>query len=160
MSAETDRNRYYTLKKLHRCVKCTTQDARTLIGKPTCFDCLEKNRIQTLSKADYRTNYLKRKAKCESDHLCMLCNRPLGSDPHKTCSTCRAKHREQYAKNRTNIPRSEASSYGICSVCLKNPCYLHYNTCEECYNKVLNRFTDHPTNKWKNQISSDVRWYT
>lgn len=159
MSAETDRNRYYTLKKLHRCVKCTTQDARTLIGKPTCFDCLEKNRIQTNANADYHANYLKRKAKCESEHICVVCSKPLGSDTHKTCSACRAKHREQYAKNRTNIPRSEASTYGICSLCLKNPRYLHYNTCEDCYNTVIAKFSNRSTDKWKKQITAEMRYY-
>ena len=158
MSAETDRNRYYTLKKLHRCVKCTNQDARTLIGKPTCFDCLEKNRIQTLANTNYHDTSLKRKAKRTSEYLCSTCYKPLGSDTHKTCSVCRAKKREQYANTRTTISRSEASSYGICPVCLKKPLFSTYKTCEDCYNKLTS--FNRSTGKWKEQISAEMRWYT
>ena len=159
MSAETNRNRYYTLKSLHRCVKCGVQDARTLIGKATCFECLEKNNIQTKANIDYHSAYLKKKEKCEAEHLCIVCNKPLGDDYHKTCSVCRAKHREQYAKNRTNIPRSEAKAYGVCSLCLKKPRYLGYNTCEECYSKIVEKFSNRSTDKWKKQISNDMRYY-
>ena len=30
------------LKEHHRCIECKQQDARTLIGRPTCFDCFVK----------------------------------------------------------------------------------------------------------------------
>lgn len=150
---------YQTCKRLQKCVRCGNQDARTIIGKSLCFDCLElkaeENKLyeQTASQA-------KNRQKCMDNNICTLCRKRKTDGIHKTCQFCREKYRKQYydkLSDRGKIRRSEAAEYGLCSKCLTKPRYKDYNTCYECYNEIVNRFKGTQSkSRWDVIIKADV----
>lgn len=163
--SEINRSYYETCKRLHKCVRCGNQDARTLINKPLCFDCLEKKRIE-MKGVDQSKSQSKIRNKCIENGICTSCKKRKPELGYKTCKYCRTMNMKRYYDKRTKqgfIKRSEAKEYGLCSLCLTNPRYKNYNTCYECYQYVINKFKNgRKSDKWKLMIKSDVckkEWY-
>lgn len=165
-SSEANKSYYQTLKHLHRCVRCRTQDARTLTGKSVCFDCLEKKRNEM--KGSNNSQYIKDlRKKCESEGICVTCHKKKADIGYKQCTSCKEKARKSYYDNLAKegrIPRSEAKSYGVCSICLTAPRYKDNNTCIDCYNTVVNKFKGtNVKTRWNTIIKADVvkkEWYS
>lgn len=164
-SSETNKNYYQTLKSLHRCVRCRNQDARTLIGKPLCFDCLEKKREEAKGY-DQTESHAKHKQKCIDTGMCIYCGKRKTDGRHKTCKFCLEKYKKIQRDKRISqgyVPRAEAAKYGLCSKCQSKPVYANNNTCFECYTYIVNKFKNSRNNsKWSTSIKTDVtikEWY-
>lgn len=157
--SESNRSYYETCKRLHKCVRCGNQDARTLISKPLCFDCLEKKRSE-MKGVNQSKSQLKIKDKCIQNGICTRCKKRKTESGYKTCKYCRSMNMKRYYDKRSEqglIRRSEAKEYGLCSICLTNPRYKTYNTCFECYQYVVNKFKDtRKPSKWETIIKSDI----
>lgn len=158
-SAEYQKEYKATLRKLHRCIQCNNQDARTLIGKPLCFNCLEK-KSKAMKGIDQSIAQSKIRQKCADNGICTSCCKRKTDGVHKTCQFCREKYKKQYhnkLSEQGKIRRSEAAEYGLCSKCLTKPRYKEYNTCYECYNEIVNRFKGTQSkSKWNTIIKADV----
>lgn len=144
--------------KLHQCVRCTQQDARTLIGKPLCFDCLELKRTENKAY-DQSKSQAKSKQKAIDSGLCTHCRKRKAPDGYKTCAYCRAKQkaiRDAKRAESNRIRRDEANSYGLCSHCLKEPVYEDYGVCYKCYTWMQNKFKANTHKRWKDKIKLDV----
>lgn len=140
---------YYQARQ--RCKYCGRQDARTIIGKPCCFDCLEKRRERSrmaypkcadAHNAKCKARYEQRKA----DGICPACGNPVEDTKHVFCALCRAKKRARaYKKNHEGgmLSRAEKAERGICSNCNKpvmqglNSSLQPIRLCAECYQKSL-----------------------
>lgn len=148
-----------TLKAMHKCTYCRQQDARTLIGKPLCFDCLEKKRIKA-KNYNQSASQKKSRTKALQKGLCTQCLKRKPSPGFATCNYCREKFKEYYYSKRLEsgkVKRSEAKEYGLCSLCLTNPRYKNYNTCESCYNYVVNKFKGtQSTNVISKRITNEI----
>lgn len=134
-----------------RCKYCGRQDARTLIGKPQCFDCLEKHNAR--GRATYPKYAEKHRAKDKerweqrkAEGICPACGQSSGPSGHVLCAACRAKKRARtYRKNHENgmLSREEKAARGICVNCNKpvmqglNSALQPIRVCEDCYRKSL-----------------------
>lgn len=152
-------NYYESLKAMHRCTRCRQQDARTLVGKPLCFDCLEAKRVK--AKSYDQTQAQKNiRNKAEEQGMCHICFKRKPPSGYVTCTRCREKNKTYRDKKRLEsgkIKRSEAKKYGLCSLCLVNPRYKGYNTCESCYNYVVNKFKGtQSTNVVSKRITNEI----
>ena len=150
---------YQTCLRLHKCVRCGNQDARTLIGKPLCFDCIEIKRTET--KPYDQTNAQNTlKQKCIASNTCTMCRKRKTDGFHKTCVYCREKYKKRYYDKLSSdgkIRRAEAAEYGLCSKCLTKPRYKNYNTCYECYTELVNRFKGtQGKSRWDTIIKADI----
>jgi hypothetical protein len=74
------RERYQTMKLLHKCVVCGKQDAFTMIGKARCSECAEKH--SALGRKSYKINHDKRiirqheyVANRIANHICVMCGK-------------------------------------------------------------------------------------
>lgn len=146
---QAENKSYYRSRQ--RCELCGKQDARTLIGKPQCFDCMEKRR--TYARASYPKYAEAHRAKCKerwdrrkAEGLCPVCCSPVGPSKHTLCAACRAKKRAStYRKNHENgmLSREEKAAHGICVNCDKpvmqglNSALQPIRVCEDCYRKSL-----------------------
>lgn len=157
---------YQTLKLLHKCVRCQQQDARTLIGKPLCFECLEKKREEN-KKYDQTKAQAKSRQKCRDNNICVTCRTSPAKLGYRQCASCKEKLNKIYYDNLASegrIPRSEAAAYGLCSKCLSAPRYKDKNTCIDCYTYIVNKFkgTRKKKTKWDTIIKADIakrEWY-
>lgn len=150
---------YQTRKRLHRCVRCGNQDARTLIGKPVCFDCLELKREES-KRYNYKEVNKNLRMKAEENGKCILCLKRDTDSEHKTCKFCREKQRKRDAAKRLEkgkITNLEAKELGICGICYQRPKMHGYNTCEICYEYIVNKFKGtQGVNRIKNRITKEV----
>ena len=150
---------YNSLVSLHRCVRCQSRDARTLIGKPLCFDCLEK-KSEEMRGVDQSKSYSKTMKKCHENGICSSCCKRKTDGIHKTCNYCREKYKKKYydkLAEQGKIRRAEAAECGLCSKCLTKPRYKNYNTCYECYTELVNRFKGtQGKSRWDTIIKADI----
>lgn len=153
---------YHTKLRLHQCVRCQQQDARTLIGKPLCFDCLEKKSEENKGRDQTESNR-KSYEKAIANGMCIRCKKRKNDGIHKLCTYCRTIQKKKYyeRKAQTNkLTRYEAKENGICSLCCSRPVLPGYNTCEQCYTRTVNKLkgTQH-NNKLGYQISKEMEVY-
>lgn len=146
---QAENRSYYQARQ--RCKYCGRQDARTLIGKPQCFDCLEKH--NAWGRAAYpkyaekhRAKDKERREQRKAEGICPACGQPAGPSGHVYCAACRAKKRAStYRKNHENgmLSREEKAARGICVNCDKpvmqglNSALQPIRVCEDCYRKSL-----------------------
>lgn len=163
--SELNSSYYQTCKRLHKCVRCGSQDARTLIGKPLCFDCCER-KSEEMRKVDQSASRKRSYDKAIENGMCTHCFKRKTDGEHKYCDYCRETTKKKRNEQRAAlglIPRSEAKNYGICSLCLKNPRLPGQNTCESCYSMVVNKFNGtQTTNKLASKIKREINikeWY-
>lgn len=162
---ESNIDYYYNKKRLHKCVRCGNQDARTLIGKALCFDCCECKR-EEMRKVDQSASRKKSYDKAVANGICTHCFKRKTDGVHKHCEYCRETARRKRKEERAAlglISRSEAKEYGMCSLCLRNPRLPGQNTCEKCYDMVVNKFNGtQSVNRISNRIGKEVNmkeWY-
>ena len=162
---EHNESYYQTCKRLHKCVRCGEQDARTLIGKPLCFGCCEKKREESKGR-DQTESHKKAYNKAVENGMCVRCCKRKAEPGKKTCKWCNEKRKKAYREKQVQngkYSRSEAKEYGICSICLKEARLPGQNTCKSCYEMVVNRFKGtQTTNKLKDKIGREVarkEWY-
>ena len=134
MSRYTDRAEYY--KKLKRCTKCGKQDAQTLIGKPLCFECNERNK--KYSREHYRRKgnpsskiryeYLKEKG------ICVDCGKRKAKIGRVRCEICLNKNNK--ANTKSMISREDVRYMNLFYLCCKKPVVKGYNLCENCLSKA------------------------
>lgn len=153
---------YQTCLRLHKCVRCGSQDARTLIGKPLCFDCLKK-KSEEMRGYDQTESNRKSYEKAIANGMCIRCRKRKTDGIYKTCTYCRATQKKKYyeKKAQTNkLTRHEAKENGICSLCCSRPILPGRNTCEQCYTSVVNRLKgSQHKNKLGYQISKEMEVY-
>lgn len=90
-----ERRQWY--KEHHCCTECGKQDARTLIGKRCCFDCLEKrtgktcgiseNLLKTKSQRVWQKHEIP-KSEYYANGLCALCGQHPFITGKKVCQIC------------------------------------------------------------------------
>lgn len=163
--SEQNSSYYQTCKRLHKCVRCGSQDARTLIGKPLCFDCCER-KSEEMRGVDQSESRKRSREKAVSNGICTHCYKRKTDGVHKTCNYCREEAKRKRNEQRAAlglIPRSEAKEYGVCSLCLKNPRLPGQNTCEKCYSMVVNKFKGtQSVNRMASKIKREIEikeWY-
>jgi len=145
----------------HWCVECQGQDARTLTGKPLCFECLEKKREKSRAISDdaeyiaaMRTRKKELREKRKAQGLCTSCGAelPKRAYPYLLCPKCRARGKEKSRKQREArgvMTRAELAEKGICTICGKNPVMVGEGSfsgrplrvCEGCYRKQVESLT-------------------
>lgn len=159
-SHESNISYYNTLKSLHKCVRCRQQDARTLIGKPLCFDCLELKREEMKGRDESESNKRSHE-KAVNNGICTTCHKRVPDSGYKTCKYCRTKMKERRDAKRVEqnkLSHTEAKAKNICGICYKNPKMLGYNTCPECYEYTVNKLKGtQSVNRIKNRISKELR---
>lgn len=134
---------YDTYKRLHLCVGCHKQDARTLNGYVYCFECGEtKNaRKREYYKTDVGKRYMKdyylriRKQRTENKE-CLRCGQPLKTTyTFKNCPKCRAKNAQRLAKHRAKkgiTPRVLFDGVDRCCMCGKLEVVDGHKVCKQC----------------------------
>lgn len=105
------------LKQHHCCTECGKQDAYTLNGRSRCFNCNEKKNNTHGDKAKRNANEKNKRKQAEISGMCVRCFNRKADKGYKTCSHCRTKSRIYQQKNKSNIPRGERFSYGLCYKC-------------------------------------------
>lgn len=137
-----DKEKYDLLKKNHLCTRCKKQDAFTLVGKPLCSDCYEKNQQYKKiwwEKNKSRNNAMahKRYKRLKEQHKCPFCLSQLDpEDKCVLCPRCRGKHKrwKKINKNRSghlSIDLRRSSLY--CWRCAKQKPLYSRRLCEKCY---------------------------
>lgn len=98
---------YYERKRLHLCVWCGKQDARTLTGKIYCFECNEKRReyfkkhYSIPDVAERTRKYrIERKRKLLEQGLCTNCGKRKIVPGKTVCPVCMAKNKSRSARYR------------------------------------------------------------
>lgn len=90
------RERREWLAKHHVCTECGKEDARTMIGKRLCFNCLEKRRghpleidvgIEPKQKKIWQKHSVP-KSEYYANGLCVKCGQRPYIKGHKTCQQC------------------------------------------------------------------------
>lgn len=128
------------LKSRHRCVKCTKQDAWTLIGKWCCAECAEKNKEESQKyRSVHRDIYIasrkNRYERLKAEGRCPKCGRENDRNDRVTCSWCAARQRrvDQRLKPVKNIDRGHN---GLCWLCNEAPCDHGSKMCRVCHAKM------------------------
>lgn len=132
---------YWDYKRLHLCVWCGKQDARTLIGKIYCFECNEKHikhEKERLKDPEVRAkvNALQRKRtqSRKEQGLCINCGKRKALTGKSYCERCAIKIRERSLKKRRENgqkDRNEEVYKGNCYICFA-PAAPGYKLCEKC----------------------------
>lgn len=131
---------YYERKRLHMCVWCGKQDARTLIGKIYCFDCLEKKNAQEkkwFSDPEHiealRANQRERYRSLKEQGICVCCKKRKAEPGRVSCKYCLAKNRRRMkhkSRDATRRNKREEIAKGNCAVCFA-PAVPGYKLCEK-----------------------------
>lgn len=166
-------------QSLHCCRICGKQDARTMIGKHACFDCLEENRERYRKRVErnefcrkYDMDRQRQKEHAEKG-LCTRCGKRPALNGFQLCPICRAKGREKYRRAREKshrddplygIRRKDWPEHGYCYVC-GNPLdsvelqgmttQKHARVCSRCYANIL-RAGERSRDSGNNQYSKNV----
>lgn len=127
-------------RKAQVCVRCGTQDARTLIGKYYCFDCLESHRERCKksyqkNRDDVNAKNIQRIKERKSLGLCVCCGAKKENFSRTKCHKCEAIDRMRAKKRRIIagvLSREEARQSGICYLCLKKSAVSGRTLCEDC----------------------------
>lgn len=116
------RERREWLKSLHLCSECGKQDAYTLNGRRTCFECCEKHRLEC--RKNYNPDKKKEHGKivrqeCTRKDLCPRCQKRPVSPGRKQCTHCLAYGRRYWKEKYVDgtIARSQRGKYGLCYIC-------------------------------------------
>jgi len=130
------RFRYQKHKLLHECVKCGKQDAYTIAGKTTCYDCTQK--IKKYNKR-YRNDewFARRIEQDKKDGVCTCCHKRKAEYGYVTCSHCRAVKRNKYNTSTDKLSVQKALYCGLCEWCRKKPQMKDKKLCPECYERSL-----------------------
>ena len=139
-------------KRLKICVACKSQDAYTLGGRSSCFDCAEKyaknkhdkyySNKETISKRKAERKALRERH--IQNHECTVCGKNLTTDyTYKTCKSCRAYSRIRQRTSNT-FTRGD---YGLCWTCNNQPSIQGKKLCQECYDRQLNILSKIPIKK-------------
>lgn len=130
------RENYAYYKRLGRCPKCHSRDARTEGGK-YCSDCLEReqkrqerNKEERNRKRSVRGKALYNSRKAQG--LCTRCGKPKDTSGTR-CAACAAKHRAVAKKAwlESGKPTGRWSN-DMCGRCCKRPCAEGFKLCGEC----------------------------
>ena len=144
----SQKENYQYLKKQHRCVNCTKQDAYTLAGRARCYECSEKNRngankYRNKNKDEVNKKRQKKYASLRAEHICLRCRKPLSLEDygkHIYCSVCRGKAREYKKSKRIEkgyaTQEYRVSGY-VCYICCKNPPMEGRKVCKDCYDRIM-----------------------
>ena len=127
---------YDFYKSIGICVRCHKNAAEP--NKVMCIECADKERDIdkrkrekniTQSRSRDREKYYNLKAR----GICVYCKKRPAIPGKTKCSKCIAKIRSRKNANKSDIPRSERVSYGICYICGKNRVIKDHGVCENCY---------------------------
>ena len=148
-----NKEEYRFYKERGICPRCRKEKA--VASGVCCFDCIEK-------KQEY--DRMRYKKQLESDHkhrekknarwaelcrqrreqgLCQRCGKRPAANNRVHCAMCLAKVRRYYNNTRTDIPRSERPSYGLCYIC-GDEVFEGYGLCEKHYTQYAKRMAKLP----------------
>lgn len=131
------RKEEYDFYKSHGiCVRCHKNAAEP--NKVMCLECADKERDTDKSKRErnlqsMRSRDREKYHKLKEQGICVYCKKRPAILGKTKCSKCFAKIRARRDVNRSDIPRSEHVSYGICYICGKNNVIPGHGVCENCY---------------------------
>ena len=133
--------RYEYRKLNHRCVRCNTKDAFTLVGKTRCARCAEivnenAKRYQEKHREEITRKKKESYQKAAEAGLCPRCKkRPIGKSKTGWCEYCVAERRKmQNAREHKNgrISNEQVKALGLCWRCRKNPAAEGSGYCTSC----------------------------
>lgn len=138
------------IRKACICHRCGRQDARTLIGKYYCFDCLEYQReasAKHYSKHHEGVRERQRKTvhRKREFGLCVRCGSRRPTEGRVTCERCLAKERKRQAENRRRVmiqSRESIRTMGICYLCCKGDVVEGRTLCADCLEKARGRIKE------------------
>lgn len=134
------KDEYHFYKRLGICTRCHKNSAEP--NKVLCMECAdadnERCRVKRLENLeDRRKKDLDKYKKLKADGICTYCKTRKAENGKTKCSICLAKLRNKRENNKSDILRSERSSYGICYICGKNPLLKDKGVCQSCYDVRL-----------------------
>jgi hypothetical protein len=126
----------------HFCVDCKTQDARTLMGRARCYECLEKARIR-------RSGIKYTRAERKELGLCSICGKKVKVG-FAVCDECYKRIKKASVASHVNhtprppidresnppLPRSEWVENGFCRTC-GDKALDGYKVCESCRQHLI-----------------------
>lgn len=117
-----------------RCEICLAQNAES---KHRQYE--QETQEQRASRLSSVNTYRKKmRSNRKNSGKCIWCGKPLSTYSSCFCPDCRVKNQKNNERNKSDIPRSERTLYGICYRCGKNPVIPGRKLCETCYEQSIN----------------------
>ena len=117
-----------------RCEICLAQNAES---KRRQYE--QETQEQRASRLSSVNTYRKKmRSNRKNSGKCIWCGKPLSAYSTCFCPDCRIKNQKNNERNKSDIPRSERTLYGICYRCGKNPVIPGRKLCETCYEQSIN----------------------
>lgn len=139
--------------KNHRCKRCGTKDAYTLVGRSLCYECAEKNREYSKKHYEKYGNGMKQRfEKLKAEGICVDCGRKKAEPNRTRCSRCLAKNNKSAKKSQKKEPRTE----GYCWLCNKRPTTQGTKLCGVCLPKARERIKKAQKAVQSNKIKSKM----